>query len=171
MFPLTLLRTSGNQANGWQMDCPHDPSSIVSTEQQCQLCSLSMCDCIATNVLRVVPLTVPASDMGKGVQAITPYAVGEQVGELVPLGQHQDGWTADFCRDDLDNKFQAVCQVYCRNMGNGFRKVNHSCSLNSGFLPLLISGWCRIMISVNYGDDYWSSGPCLYNSSNCVSRR
>lgn len=27
------------------------------------------------------------------------------------------------------------------------------------------------MASVSYGDDYWSSGVCLCNSENCISRR
>ncbi|KAH7185196.1 uncharacterized protein B0J16DRAFT_125195 [Fusarium flagelliforme] len=168
------------------MEWPWDPSAIGPEERQCDLCLNRTCDCVQTAVSDAVPKIVPAGDMGEGVEATVPYSVnqfiGELVGELVPLGGHNDGWGAELCRDDLGDGFQAICLVYCRDAGNWGRKVNHSCDPNTEFLSLPISGKWRIIfnaikpiqagdaITVSYGESYWKTGRCLCKSELCIDQ-
>lgn len=164
---------------------PTNPTFIPHDDRQCELCLDRICSCILISVRQDVPAIVPYGDKGEGAQAQMSYLKGELLGELLrelaPLEKYEDGWGADLVRKDIGSNAHAVCQVYCRYVGNWVRKINHSCNPCTSFSPMKISGKWRIMIeairniakgeeiTVFYGAEYWEGDKCLCGSTTCIS--
>lgn len=165
-----------------------DPSLVWPQERQCGRCEKpDICSCISSAVYKYeTPKIVPAGSMGEGTVAQRQYQrnqlLRELTGELVPLGQYEDGWAADLCRYNGAGELVRWCSVYPRIYGNWARKINHSCNFNVQFVSMGVSRKWRVMIqavrniapgepvTVDYGAEYWegTAFSCMCGSARCI---
>lgn len=117
---------------------------------QCDVCSFGNCQCIKT-CFPPEPDVQVCGAKGLGLVARIGYEkstrIGQLVGHIGRPNQYADGWAFDFRRSDLDCE-PDVGQIYCRDEGNCFKLLNHSCgqAANAGVRIERISGKARVVI-------------------------
>lgn len=150
---------------------------VPENDLQCDHCCDLDCQCIISCFPKA-PDVRPCGRKGLCLIAATRYGWGDRVGQLVgrigPPGQFADGWAYDLRRSDIDCE-PDVGQVYCRDAGNCFRFLNHSCGevANAGIQIERISGKVGAVvfarreispgqeITVNWGKGYLDGKVCF----------
>ncbi|KAK3687203.1 hypothetical protein B0T22DRAFT_122053 [Podospora appendiculata] len=144
----------------------------------CDLCSEARsCACADEAFPKITPRIKRYEGKGLGLQAVaaspgqTAYRkgewIGEMTGELVPLSTYKDNkWVVEFVRSDIEPP-TAVCQLYCGQVGNCFRLLNHDCRPSALLVPLKVSSrWIMGIqakqdifdgseITIRYGRDFF----------------
>lgn len=139
---------------------PADPTAIIaSDETPCDFCEDVGCDCIR-KASGLQPRIKYYGQIGRGLQAVASSQgtvayqsgslIGFLTGKIVPLGTYDETWALDFVRPDLDDE-PVVCQVYCGDVGNCFRLLNHSCKPSAQLKQVKASG--RYITAVEAAED------------------
>ncbi|KAK3936946.1 hypothetical protein QBC46DRAFT_461189 [Diplogelasinospora grovesii] len=135
--------------DGWPW--PANPTLIPVTERHCELCEEESCDCVYVKFPRRTPRIKEYPDKGRGLQAVASSPgqkaynrgddlIGYLTGKIVPVGTYDGKWAIRFTIPIGDEP--EVCQIYCADVGNCFRLLNHCCKPLACLKQMIVSGRC-----------------------------
>ena len=117
--------------------------------RKCDLCPEATCRCI-DKCLPLLSTSGAYAGKGSGVHAAAAYLkdtiLAQIVGRIVPPDIYGDDEALEFRRADLPGK-PIAGQIYCRNEGNLFRRINRACGdhASAAMMGIRISGKYRIV--------------------------
>jgi hypothetical protein len=195
----------------WSKDFPKHPMDIPRDAPKCEICHLcsvplkcldcDSCKCIYEIRERIDLKVVDDGAKGEGLMAFArkngsddvktrqkPLCrKGDVIGELpgdVKNKEPGPDWSFEITRSDLDPKLGMIGVIYCRDISNKWRKINHACkNANVEFEEKTVS-FRRRMVAVaardiysgdwlltDYGPEFWKGREkdCLCSGEECIS--